>query len=38
MAKHLLSKAFKQKKMKLARKLNQISRELYKMCRHLRHG
>jgi hypothetical protein len=34
MAKNLNTKAYRAKKMKLARKLHKMSRELHKMCRH----
>ena len=31
------SKAFRARKMALSRKLGKMSRELYRMCRHLKH-
>lgn len=37
MSKHYLSKALKAKKLKIARKLNKLSQELYRMCRNLKH-
>jgi|GEM_PF-1602224 len=37
MAKHWNPKAYKQKKMKFARKLGKMSRELHRLCRHLKH-